>query len=95
MMDNETPTLPANFGWVGLGAMGYPMAEQLRRKLPNTSKLRVYDIDEAATTRFLEQETKFDVERGLQGAQVEVGNNSRDIAEKSVRLPSAKENSLY
>ncbi|KXN90821.1 putative 3-hydroxyisobutyrate dehydrogenase, mitochondrial [Leucoagaricus sp. SymC.cos] len=75
--------LPASFGWVGLGAMGYPMAQQLRRKIPKTSILWVYDIDTAAATRFLEEETQFDSKSRIQLAEVYVGSCSRDIAEKS------------
>ncbi len=80
----EVPVLPTNFGWVGLGAMGYPMVGQLRRKLPKTCVLRVFDIDSETTTRFLEEETKFDAFRGFLGARVEIVNSSREIAEKSV-----------
>lgn len=82
--EKEVPALPTNFGWVGLGAMGYPMAGQLRRKLPKTCTLWVYDIDDSATTRFLEEETKFDANRGSLGVRVEIVSNSREIAEKSV-----------
>ncbi|KAF9448211.1 hypothetical protein P691DRAFT_775588 [Macrolepiota fuliginosa MF-IS2] len=83
MANNQSPKLPTNFGWVGLGAMGYPMAGQLRRKLPMTSMLWVYDIDDGAIRRFFEQEAKFDAERGFQGAQVGLGESSCDVAEKS------------
>ena len=31
-------------GFVGLGAMGYPMAQQLARKLPSQTKLLVFDV---------------------------------------------------
>lgn len=50
MVNEETLTPPMRFGWVGLGAMGYPMAGQLRRKLPRTSTLWIYDIDFALTS---------------------------------------------
>lgn len=63
--------------------MGYPMASQLRRKLPRTSTLWVYDIDPALTARFLEEEVQF-AENDVQGAQVLIGRNSREIAEESV-----------
>lgn len=86
MASEELPPFPTRFGWVGLGAMGFPMAEQLRRKIPNTCVLWVYDLNHAATTKFLEQEVKFDAERGHQGAQVGIGSCSRDIAEKSVGI---------
>jgi 3-hydroxyisobutyrate dehydrogenase len=85
MTSAETPTLPTRFGWVGLGAMGYPMVGRLRRKLPSTSTLWIYDIDIASTARFLEEETQFDSNNDVQGAQVRIGNSSRMIAEESVR----------
>lgn len=85
MVNEETLTPPMRFGWVGLGAMGYPMAGQLRRKLPRTSTLWIYDIDFALTTRFLEEEARF-TENGTHGAQVCIGRNSREIAEESVSL---------
>ena len=83
MVNEETLTLPMRFGWVGLGAMGYPMAGQLCRKLPRTSTLWVYDIDPALTARFLEEEAQ-SAENGAQGAQVHIGRSSREIAEESV-----------
>ena len=36
-------------GFIGLGAMGYPMAEQLAEKLPMHTKLLVFDVLEDAT----------------------------------------------
>jgi len=83
MDSGETLTLPMRFGWVGLGAMGYPMAAQLRRKLPRTSTLWVYDIDLESTARFLEEEARF-AENDVQGAQVYIGRSSREISEESV-----------
>ncbi|KAG6917228.1 hypothetical protein DXG01_003342 [Tephrocybe rancida] len=68
-------TVPKSFGWVGLGAMGYPMAIQLRRKIPTTSKLFIFDIDDVVLRRFVE-ETKGE---GL----VNVMQSAREVAEKS------------
>lgn len=79
-----TVTLPTRFGWVGLGAMGYPMAGRLRRKLPETSTLWIYDIDAASMARFSAEEEQMDAERGVRGAQVRIGKSSREVAEQSV-----------
>jgi 3-hydroxyisobutyrate dehydrogenase len=87
MTSAEIPVIPTRFGWVGLGSMGFPMARCLRRKLPKTSTLWVYDIDVASTKRFLDQETQFDAEsNGQQGAEIRIGSCSREIAEESVRF---------
>ncbi|KAH0589616.1 hypothetical protein H2248_005347 [Termitomyces sp. 'cryptogamus'] len=47
--------MPRNFGWIGLGAMGYPMAAQLRRKLPASSQLFIFDIDDSVLNRFTQE----------------------------------------
>jgi 3-hydroxyisobutyrate dehydrogenase len=87
MTSEGFPSFPTHFGWVGLGAMGFPMAEQLRRKLPHTCILWVYDIDLAATEKFVKQEIQYDAGGGFQGARVNIATSSRDVAEKSVRTP--------
>ncbi|KAL2782942.1 NAD binding domain of 6-phosphogluconate dehydrogenase-domain-containing protein [Aspergillus keveii] len=43
-----TTTDTKTFGLVGLGAMGYPMAQNLARKAPDTAKLVVYDLSTKA-----------------------------------------------
>ncbi|KAJ4483469.1 6-phosphogluconate dehydrogenase [Lentinula aciculospora] len=45
---------PQRFGWVGLGAMGFPMASQLVQKLPPSCKLLIYDIDTAVLQKFVD-----------------------------------------
>lgn len=67
---------PTKFGWVGLGAMGYPMAAQLRRKIPKSSELRIFDLDRNVLERFAE-------EMAGQGAVI-VASNAKEVAEKSV-----------
>jgi 3-hydroxyisobutyrate dehydrogenase-like beta-hydroxyacid dehydrogenase len=86
MTSEGIPPFPTHFGWVGLGAMGFPMAEQLRRKLPQTCTLWVYDINLVASETFVRQETQYDAGRDCQGAQVNIATSSRDVAEKSVRM---------
>lgn len=67
---------PTKFGWVGLGAMGYPMAAQLRRKIPKSSELCIFDVDHTVLERFVEEVSG-------QGV-VTIGSNAREVADKSV-----------
>jgi 3-hydroxyisobutyrate dehydrogenase len=43
---------PIDLGFVGLGAMGFPMASNLIEKSPKGSRIFVYDVYEASMTRF-------------------------------------------
>ncbi|EKM74942.1 hypothetical protein AGABI1DRAFT_116631 [Agaricus bisporus var. burnettii JB137-S8] len=83
MTSEELSSLPTDFGWVGLGAMGFPMAEQLRRKIPRTCTLWVYDIDLVATEKFVKQELQYDIGRDRQGARVKIATSSREVVDKS------------
>jgi 3-hydroxyisobutyrate dehydrogenase len=47
------PAYPESIGFIGLGTMGFPMASQLRKKLPDTPMF-IYDVDVSATSRFLD-----------------------------------------
>ncbi len=63
-----------NVGFIGLGAMGKPMATNLAQKLPHTCKLHVFDVVK---------------ERGLDLAaqfpeNVTACDNSAEVASKSV-----------
>jgi hypothetical protein len=55
---------------------GYPMAKNLRAKIPAEDTLFVHDVNTAATKRFLEEHP--------QG--VLVAANVRELAEKAVSL---------
>jgi 3-hydroxyisobutyrate dehydrogenase len=44
-----------SLGFIGLGAMGKPMAEQLATKLPSTTKIIVYDVIEDAIKELVEK----------------------------------------
>ena len=44
---------PVSVGFVGLGNMGFPMAENLVSKLPPGSKVLVYDIASEAVAKFV------------------------------------------
>ncbi|KAF8510202.1 3-hydroxyisobutyrate dehydrogenase [Hysterangium stoloniferum] len=68
-------SLPKRFGFVGLGAMGHPMCLQLRRKLPNTTSLAVFDIDKGAIERFVRVAEEF-------GATY-VATSAKEVAERA------------
>lgn len=77
-----TSPLQTNYGFIGLGRMGFPMARNLRSKIPKEDKLVVFDVNETATKEFL----------GVFNAGMEildvgettVAKDVRDVAEKSV-----------
>lgn len=71
---------PKSFGWIGLGAMGFPMALQLRQKVPPDSTLYIYDVDNGAMERFVE------AARNIKAvANIQIMSNAREVAEESVR----------
>ncbi|CAK7233756.1 hypothetical protein SBRCBS47491_008719 [Sporothrix bragantina] len=47
--------MDTNFGFIGLGAMGYRMAVNLRRKMAKDATLYVYDVNPTACKRFVEE----------------------------------------
>ncbi|APA12892.1 hypothetical protein sscle_10g076620 [Sclerotinia sclerotiorum 1980 UF-70] len=68
----------AQWGFIGLGQMGYNMARNLQTKLPSADTIRVYDINTDAVERF----TK-DTKALGRGAAVEAATNVREAAENS------------
>ena len=60
--------------------MGYPMAQNLRAKLPSNSTLIVCDVAESQVEKFVE-ETK---------GRIETASSPRQVAETAVRYPSAE-----
>ncbi|KAH3909472.1 hypothetical protein HBI56_061610 [Parastagonospora nodorum] len=65
--------LQATWGFIGLGRMGYPMARNLRAKIPAEDILFVQDVNTAASKKFLDEHP--------QG--VRVAANVREVAEKA------------
>lgn len=61
-------------GFIGLGAMGYLMAEQLMRKLPSTSKIYVFDIAPSVTKQLSSES----------GGKIFPCSSAQEVAEKSV-----------
>ncbi|ESK97407.1 3-hydroxyisobutyrate dehydrogenase [Moniliophthora roreri MCA 2997] len=68
-------SFPKRFGWIGLGAMGYPMAKQLRQNLPSSSSLVIYDIDQDVLHRFARE--------NLGSISVTIAANAKEVAENS------------
>jgi len=56
--------------------MGFPMASNLRRKIPKESTLYVNDVDKAAVDRFVDENTVY-------GPVISLGT-AKEITEKSV-----------
>ncbi|KUJ16277.1 3-hydroxyisobutyrate dehydrogenase-like protein [Mollisia scopiformis] len=68
----------AQWGFIGLGQMGYNMARNLQAKLPSSDTMKVYDINPAMVERFAN-----DTKALTSGAAVEAVANVRDAAEDS------------
>lgn len=65
-----------SIGFIGLGAMGKPMAEQLTQKLPSGTKVIIYDVVESVMKEL----------SGKYPSAVVEGSSPKDVAEKSVSL---------
>ncbi|EEU42002.1 uncharacterized protein NECHADRAFT_86146 [Fusarium vanettenii 77-13-4] len=64
-----------NVGFIGLGAIGYPMAAAIRRKLPSSASLHVFDVYKPSAERFSN-------EFGSVGL-VHIETSPRDLASKA------------
>jgi len=72
------------FGFVGLGQMGYPMALNLLRKSTPTSTFTIYDVNPLSLSRFVNEASTLD-----NVPKVHVAHTPRDVASRSVLLPSS------
>ena len=63
-------------GFIGLGAMGAPMAMHLAKKLPSGTKIFALDVVQSAVDQLVRHFPN----------KVFAGKNARDVAEKSVRF---------
>lgn len=69
-------TLPQHFGFIGLGAMGFPMALNLSKKAPGPKTINIYDVNADSLKR-------------ATAAAVDCFNicsSAKEVAEKSVRI---------
>ncbi|KAK2745365.1 hypothetical protein FQN55_006271 [Onygenales sp. PD_40] len=72
---STTLSRDATWGFIGLGQMGYPMARNLRSKIPKSDTLVICDANAETTQRFLREDSG--------GLKVEVAANPHQVAEKS------------
>lgn len=68
----------ATYGFIGLGVMGFGMAQNLRRKIPKDSDLVVCEIVEDRRDRFI-AETEMD-------GGIKVAHTPKEVAEQCVSL---------
>lgn len=73
---SSSARLDTRYGFIGLGKMGYPMARNLRSKLPKEDSFIVYDVNAGATQQFRDELKDFDVA---------VAKDVKSVVEKSVR----------
>ncbi|KAI4232222.1 MAG: hypothetical protein L6R40_007470 [Gallowayella cf. fulva] len=75
----------ATWGFIGLGRMGYPMAQNLRAKIPETDTLIIHDQNRDVAQKFHEEVGIAAAGAGAEGKAnaIEVSESPRDLAEKS------------
>jgi 3-hydroxyisobutyrate dehydrogenase len=75
--NEESKGMPSvTYGFIGIGRMGFPMALNLRAKMPAASKLVVCDVNKAHVDDFLVQS------RSL--GPVEIASSPKEVAELCV-----------
>ncbi|KAJ4530288.1 hypothetical protein HRR80_009558 [Exophiala dermatitidis] len=62
-------------GFIGVGNMGYRMAGNVRRKMPSSATLHIYDISKDACQRLKDEVGSF--------GPVEIANSAKEVTEKS------------
>ncbi|KAL9594243.1 MAG: hypothetical protein Q9179_005481, partial [Wetmoreana sp. 5 TL-2023] len=82
---SSTPSTWTTYGFIGLGRMGYPMAQNLRAKIPESDTLIVHDQKREVTQRFKEEVGIAAAGAGAEGKGkgIEVAETPREVAEKS------------
>ncbi|KAK2748006.1 hypothetical protein FQN57_001597 [Myotisia sp. PD_48] len=71
---STSPALNATWGFIGLGQMGYPMARNLRSKIPDSDTLIICDSNPETTQKFVAEG---------KGKKIEVASGPREVAEKA------------
>lgn len=66
--------------------IGYPMAKNLRLKMPTCNKLVILDVNTAVMNQFVQEINATANNTGLisHSIEVEIAQNAREVAEKSV-----------
>ena len=67
-----------SIGFIGLGAMGYPMVQNLLKKLPSTTPIYIYDIIAEALQRI----------RAEGGDRIVICDSAKDVANRSQTILS-------
>lgn len=76
MGDGQSWNLPnVTYGFIGIGVMGFPMAQNLRKRIPRQSKLVVCEINESALKKFLTETSP--------GDQLSAASTPREVAEQA------------
>jgi 3-hydroxyisobutyrate/3-hydroxypropionate dehydrogenase len=72
---DENSTLPnATYGFIGIGVMGWGMAQNLRKKMPKSSTLLICELDKPRRDKFVAETQGF----------MEVANFPKEVAEQAV-----------
>jgi len=77
---SQSAARDASWGFIGLGAMGYPMAKNLRAKIPEGDTLTIFDLNSASVEKFSQEATP---------SGVVVAKSPREVAEKADNIISA------
>lgn len=56
MAEGQEWDLPnVTYGFIGIGVMGFPMAQNLRKRIPSSSKIIICEINKSAVDKFLSE----------------------------------------
>ncbi|KAK4494553.1 hypothetical protein PRZ48_013909 [Zasmidium cellare] len=67
--------LQASYGFIGLGRMGYPMAKNLRTKIPSSDTMFIHDVNPTICEKFASEHKNVTVSQSVR----EVAENSETI----------------
>ncbi|EXJ94391.1 3-hydroxyisobutyrate dehydrogenase [Capronia coronata CBS 617.96] len=76
----SSTTREASWGFIGLGAMGYPMAKNLRAKIPEGDTMTIFDINTTSLDKFAQEATP---------SGVVVAKSPREVVENADHIISA------
>lgn len=72
-MTEEGWNLPGvTYGFIGIGVMGFPMAQNLRRRIPSTARLIINELNQEAVEKFLNETQPSD--------NISVASSAREVA---------------
>ncbi|KZF23184.1 3-hydroxyisobutyrate dehydrogenase [Xylona heveae TC161] len=80
-----TSSQRTTWGFVGLGQMGYPMAKNLRAKIPTSDTVIIYDLNANATRRFVEEIgiVTSTASTGDKNIRIHIASSPREVAERA------------